>query len=150
MQRYHLGLDEYYYYTPISDVYPRGEWSMLAVTYDATTQQGTLYINGLPAIEASIGFPGFDPALPLTLGDVPDYEYYGAVDDLKVYNYALEPLEIAILYTNVVPETVCFENPGADVSGPEGKPDCIVDVYDLVELAAGWLECNRVSTENPL
>jgi len=29
-----------------------------------------------------------------------------------------------------------------DLSGPQGKPDCYVDLYDLLEIVAGWLECN--------
>jgi len=29
-----------------------------------------------------------------------------------------------------------------DISGPQGKPDCYVDIYDLLEIVAGWLECN--------
>ena len=29
-----------------------------------------------------------------------------------------------------------------DVSGPDGIPDCRVDIYDLAELAVDWLRCN--------
>ncbi len=26
-----------------------------------------------------------------------------------------------------------------DISGPEGEPDCYIDIYDLVALAGQWL-----------
>ena len=30
----------------------------------------------------------------------------------------------------------------SDIGGPEGKPDCYVNIYDLSVLAAEWLQCN--------
>ena len=72
------------------------------------------------------------------------------IDDLRFYNYALEPLDAALLYTDVADDTICLQNPPADLSGAEGAPDCVVDIYDLVELAAGWLECNLVPAEDCL
>jgi|GEM_PF-3157690 len=32
--------------------------------------------------------------------------------------------------------------PVGDISGPQGQPDCYVDMYDLMTLAAQWLNCN--------
>ena len=122
---------------------------MLAATHDATTNRTILYHNGLPIVESSTVFPGFDPLLYIGNSPIGDYPYYGAIDDLRFYNYALEPLEIAYLYTGVT-GTVCYQNPATDVSGPEGNPDCVVDIYDLAELAGGWLECNRVPAETCL
>ncbi len=28
-----------------------------------------------------------------------------------------------------------------DISGPDGAPDCRIDLYDLVEFCARWLTC---------
>ena len=28
-----------------------------------------------------------------------------------------------------------------DLSGPEGNPDCYVDVYDIAAMAVGWMKC---------
>jgi hypothetical protein len=148
-QLYYVGLNDTYVYF-LADVYPRGQWNMVALTYDVTAQQGTLYINGVSLLELSVAFPGFDPGLNLIVGDVADWEYYGAVDDLRFYNYVLEPLDVAVLYTDISGETVCFQNPEADVSGPEGKPDCVVSIYDLVEVVGAWLECNRIPAESCL
>jgi len=148
MQRFYFGFTENYVYTPIADTYLRGQWNMLALTYDAEANQGTLYINGEPAIESGIGFPGFDPLL--IVGRVPGREYYGVVDDLRLYNYPLGLLDVFVLYAEVTGETMCPQNPEADVSGPEGNPDCIVNIYDLVEVVADWLECNRLPVERCL
>ena len=149
MARYYLELDGAAVFTPLSNTYERGPWYMLAATYDATTKQAVLYLNGLPIIEFGIDFPGFEDS-QLFVGDrqAPDEPYYGLMDDLRFYSYAMDALEVARLYAGIADETICFQNPPTDVSGPEGEPDCIVNVYDLVELAANWLECNRVPAEN--
>jgi hypothetical protein len=151
MTQYHFALDDVYVYTPLSEAYYRGEWNILTLTYDSTTKYGTLYLNGLPLIELSRDFSGFvDPLIFVGDSIVGEYPFYGVIDDLRFYSYALNPLEVALLYTDVGDETVCFQNPSADISGQEGDPDCIVDIYDLVEVAGAWLECNRVPAENCL
>jgi hypothetical protein len=147
--RFYLGVDWDFVYTPLSDTHARGEWHMLTATHDATTNKTILYHNGLPAIESNNAFPGFDPLIHVGNSHIGDYPYYGAIDDLRFYNYALDALEVAYIYTDVTGK-VCFQNPVTDVSGPVGIPDCIVDIYDLVELAGDWLECNRVPAENCL
>ena len=30
----------------------------------------------------------------------------------------------------------------ADLSGPAGVPDCVIDLYDFAVMASGWLDCN--------
>ena len=122
---------------------------MLTATHNATTNQTILYHNGLPIIASSNIFPGFDPLIHVGNSHIGDYPYYGAIDDLRFYNYDLDALEVAYLYTDVT-GTVCYQNPATDVSGPGGNPDCVVDIYDLAELADAWLECNRVPEESCL
>jgi len=51
--------------------------------------------------------------------------------------------------------TIAVENPtcqdiiadgllkSADISGPEGTPDCYIDLYDFAALAGDWLRCNN-------
>ena len=147
--RFYLGVDWEFLYSDSAETYEGGQWHMLVATHDATTNQTILYHNGLPLIESGKEFPGFDPLIHVGNSHIGDYPYYGAIDDLRFYNYPMDALEIAYLYTDVT-GTVCYENPTADVSGPQGEPDCIVDVYDMVELAGAWLECNLVPEENCL
>jgi len=43
-------------------------------------------------------------------------------------------------FTTVVP--ACVPPLLGDITGPEGQPDCIVDLLDFAALAADWLACN--------
>ena len=36
--------------------------------------------------------------------------------------------------------------PAGDISGPDGVPDCYVDVYDLVAMARQWMDCTMPGT----
>ena len=92
---------------------------------------------------------------PLTMGayfpaDEPDpvaADYFvGMLDDVRIYNYALSCVQVASMYVDFVPTAeVCCVDYATDLSGPLGEPDCIVDIYDLVEFArTHWLTCNIV------
>jgi len=145
--RYHLGIMQDYIYSGIGEVYDRNEWYQLAAAYDSRSKQATFYLNGRQFMELSAEFTGFDSLLYVGDSRSGDSPYYGVIDDLRFYNYALDSLDVALLYTEVIDDSICHRNPVTDVSGPEGKRDCIVDIYDLVELAGAWLECNRVPAE---
>ncbi len=53
----------------------------------------------------------------------------------------------------VLPETPCelqILNEGpllGDISGPDGKPDCYVNLFDVVATARMWLKCNNPEDE---
>jgi hypothetical protein len=59
------------------------------------------------------------------------------VDDVRIYDYALDPYTIATIYTGVTSETVCVEEPQADFNG-----DCKTDFKDFADFASAWLDCN--------
>ncbi len=59
----------------------------------------------------------------------------GQLDDVRVYNYSLSPMEVAQLYSGIA-GSYCLDRPALDLNG-----DCIVSLPDLAELAAQWLEC---------
>jgi len=42
-------------------------------------------------------------------------------------------------FTTVVP--ACVPPLLGDITGPQGQPDCVVDLFDFQALAADWLEC---------
>jgi len=52
-----------------------------------------------------------------------------------------------LVYNQVVGR---YQNPLmiSDIGGPEGRPDCYVNIYDLWVLAAQWLECNDPENED--
>jgi hypothetical protein len=76
----------------------------------------------------------------------PDNEKFnGLIDDVKLYNYVLGPLEVADIYLEVKPDdTVCLSYPTQDISGPDGESDCTVGLSDFALIASEWMECNLV------
>jgi hypothetical protein len=110
--------------------------------------EGTkVYADG----EMIVDWPGktLDTGTELTfrIGNFgPDNEKFnGLIDDVRLYNYALEPLEAANLYLDVKPdETVCLSYPPLDFTGPDGEPDCAVDIIDFVLMASEWMQCNII------
>lgn len=68
-----------------------------------------------------------------------DEFYPGQADDLRIYNYAMTNEQVAQLYYDVTGQPVCLYKLGFDVSGPEGTPDCAVNLYDFNVFAAEWL-----------
>jgi hypothetical protein len=55
--------------------------------------------------------------------------FTGSIDEVRLSNVARE----------ISP---CSSKLYADISGPEGVPDCVVDTYDLDAFAAEWLQDN--------
>jgi hypothetical protein len=109
---------------------------------DASTSRGTVFGSG----NVRYGFLGVGSEgaeFNNTIG--PERYFNGNLDDFRIYNYALQPLEIANLYLGVKPnETVCLSNPPMDISGPYDEPDCQVNIFDFAMIASHWMQCNLV------
>ncbi|AQT68745.1 hypothetical protein STSP2_01917 [Anaerohalosphaera lusitana] len=119
------------------------EWSLITGTYANGVQ--TLYVNGVIAAQVT----GVDAApnnvneilIGAGANETEGYDFFfdGAIDDVKVYSYALTDVEVADLYASATGESVCTELPEFDFN-----EDCRVDLSDFAAFAAGWLECNLV------
>jgi len=131
--------------TPIDD----NEWHLVTGTYDNVTGVARLYVDGVLDTETAGQTPlaettnrplvfGAETSQPVELvGDrVP---YLGALDDVRIWNYALDAVAVARLYSEMTGEAVCPSYPAYDLN-----EDCEVDLADLVILATNWLQCNRV------
>ena len=92
-----------------NDTISDGVWYHVAVTYDATSQTATLYINGaangstsgIPSPEAYCSSPS-----PIAIGGgsgVGVFGFQGYLDEVNVYNYALSPTQISSLYSSCTP-----------------------------------------------
>ena len=123
---------------------------MVTGTYDAETGTGSIYVDGLLENQlvdtvrkaATNDYPVVLGA-GTVLGDTSTYE--GLLDKMSIYSYALSPIEIAVLYTDVMTgESICMEQPEHDYNG-----DCRVDLLDFAMLSTGWLECNLVPEYMP-
>ena len=86
-----------------------------------------------------IGAEGTDGAAPLS----------GVVDEVRLWNYPLDPIRIALMYNDFTEESVCIEQDDPwrhfDVAGEKGEPSwCKIDIEDFAELAMVWMRCNIV------
>lgn len=127
------------------------QWHLVTGSYDSVSGIAKIYVDGSLNNQSAPNFnvvalhgePLFFGA-ETTEGEV---AYVGLLDDVKIWSYPLDDIAIALLYTDFNPGSeVCLGNPVHDISGPDGMPDCKVDINDFAAFALGWLECNIVPT----
>ncbi|MBW8015539.1 MAG: hypothetical protein FVQ82_05070 [Planctomycetes bacterium] len=90
--------------------------------------------NDLPETEMVYTRPWLDGIDPSELAEILEQERIEA--ELFTGNPVLPetPCELQIFYEGRLI---------GDVSGPQGKPDCYVDLFDIAAMAGIWLECNH-------
>ncbi|MCX5637056.1 MAG: hypothetical protein NTX52_05095, partial [Planctomycetota bacterium] len=123
-----------------------GNWHMLTATYDGATMTMKTYSDGFLSGTPAVG----DLATPLSTGPVTigsynttgtgGWSYSGLLDDVRIYNYELKPIEVAGLYAEMT-GAFCFAPITADLNG-----DCKVDLYDVADLASQWLDSTDPGT----
>ena len=133
----------------VTDGLVTDQWQYVVATFDGTT--GKVYINGEQrasgiwtygdAVDAPIMLGCANPA-----GAAP---MDGVLDDVQIYNFALDAAAVAQAYADVSGESICVYWPELDISGPDGGQDCVVNLYDFVEFAASWLESGLVHPTQP-
>jgi len=95
--------------------------------------------------------PEISPAALMFGAELPNgnVAYTGLLDDVRIWTYPLDAQAVANLYTNFNPGIyVCLERPELDITGPNGVPDCKVDLYEFAEVAAEWLNCGLYPASN--
>jgi hypothetical protein len=125
-------------YPPGTGALPIGQWAFVAVTFDGTNV--TIYRDGRAVASGafSLGFKT-DARLIIGSGEANGGNpFNGALDDVRIYNYALDALEVAHLFTKDE-GTVCMGNPAHDLDG-----NCRVGLNDVALFAAEWMKCNLV------
>lgn len=130
-------------------ILPVGEWEQVVVTYDGTT--ATMYRNGTYAVSGPvtlndgissnlvIGGVGLDPAaVPLVATSILD----GLLDDIQIYNYALDPVTVAYSFTDIDPlgRKACVDPRDPVLVAYDVNGDCEIGLGDLIDLANHWLE----------
>ena len=126
-----------------------GVWQHVTAVFDSLNGNTVMYHNGRVSAGPSLG-----DIVQVTLGQMhlgawfnaaetdPGMERFldGALDDVRVYNYALSELEAQSLYIDGAPDAiVCMEVLPYDLDG-----DCDTDLGDLAIVASEWLRCSRV------
>jgi len=110
------------------------QWQHIAVTYADGTAK--IYVDGELAAEGPFT-PSADPESPLMIGcQDPDWNApaNAAMDDVKVFNYALSDIGIADIYYTASGKMPCLNPPALDFTG-----DCQVGLADFAQLAVHWL-----------
>ena len=114
-------------------------WHHMVITYDRYTAR--LYIDGRLDAER-ITYPGqlttgLIGALMMGArnnGGSKDLELDGVLDDVRLYNIALDQGDVAALYEEVKGQPPCTTPLDGDLNG-----DCVVDLKDFATLAQDWL-----------
>jgi len=122
-----------------------GQWHMMTMTYWPHSNLMIYSLDGEKQSETTVSDPATTIA-SLIFGRASvetDREYAGLIDEIKIYNYALNNYQIAAEYYSYTGISTCLNAYGDafDTTGPEGKPDCRVDLYDFADFAAAWLDC---------
>ena len=128
-----------------------GVWNCWAFVKDADENLMAIYQNG-EIWHSGGGTRTIAPSTRLVIGcgiGVPgtgQNNYYdGMIKDFRVYNYAKTSRELAIQYASDVPGAViCVDRPQFDLTGPDGTPDCKVNMADFAAMAQNWMDCGRL------
>lgn len=105
-------------------------WHLLTATYDG--QKLSLYVDGQLDQATSISEPvrtTTDPVYIANRSDAPRY-WFGLVDDVRIYSYALDERTIDSLFNGFA----CYQVSPFDLNG-----DCFVDILDIMLFSEGWL-----------
>jgi hypothetical protein len=119
-----------------------GEWDFIAVVYDSGTS--TIYRAPAGDVNFTINTETFslsdDATATFALGGLANGEeaFNGQIDDVQVFNYAKNAVEIADLYNEVDVKSFCLLE-YASVSDLNG--DCEINIGDFSIVALNWLEC---------
>ena len=123
-----------------------GQWHLITGTLDPEAGISKLYIDGK---RHTGNESDWNPA-NITLHDAPLFfgaetpggsvPFDGLIDDVRIYNYALDPVTIAHMYIALNPgATVCIDDIPAEDGDLNG--DCEVNLADFAMFAADWMNC---------
>jgi len=120
-------------------VLPVDAWEHVAIVFDGTT--ATIYRNGIQA-GAGNWTPGTKTDAPVNIGASANnngafnFIFNGALDDIQVFNYALNRTQVIDLYHNISGKSVCIDKPTYDYNN-----DCRVTLEDFMTFSEEWLDC---------
>ena len=121
-----------------------GNWHLVTGTYDQSSATAKLYVDGQLDVETTgLTNSAETNAFPLVFGMESllsgEAVYHGQLDNVQIWNYAVDALEIARMYYILTGGSACVEFHEYD-----HDRDCWVNLGDFAEIAAVWLECNSV------
>ncbi len=118
-------------------------WQFIVMTVANGT--ATSYVNGIQDGTSGFTFGNGDSDV-IWLGmaeNNTNRRFDGAIDDLRIYNYALAPNEVIDLYNAnpILDDVADCIYPDRINEALDLVDDCKINLLDFVEFAAGWLGC---------
>ncbi len=122
------------------------QWHHLLVTHDSSNNLARLYVDAELVNTGSLVMGSKTDAGLYVGTDISGRYFRGKLDDIRIYNDVLDEKAILDAYNGAAPvkKKVCRQADydfRFDLSGPEGVPDCRVDIHDIARLASNWLSC---------
>ena len=119
-----------------------GDWHYCVATRDHTTGEIAIYVDGSQEAATTAPLGRKDGPDVLRIGSIQTGINYfaGQLDEVKLYNYPKSELEVAADYNAVTGESVCITS-AAPSTVYDLNGDCIVDLADIVDMFANWLDC---------
>ena len=115
---------------------------------DRVSQTSRIYVDGLVRDEtAEYTLPTTNPRAVIFGAEAEEGFLVDntVIDDVRIWSYPISDQAVADLYTDFNPGvSLCLNRPEMDSTGPDGFPDCKVDLYEFAEIASAWLECGRL------
>ena len=123
-----------------------GEWHQVVFTKDVSAGTMSIYIDGALWLRGTGKGKSLGEVANMVLGanllesdgSVAHF-YNGKMDDVKIYDIALDGYDVAQLYYDVTGGSQCLDKPASDLND-----DCLVDLRDFAILAGNWMLCNKV------
>ncbi len=120
-----------------------GQWTHITCTYDGVNQK--IYSNGaLIMVGENRNWPIVDAPGSFSIGCIAQgtANFGGLMDDVRLYNYAMTPDEVGMLYLEAPSiDFICVAKPQYDFND-----DCRTTIEDFALFAADWLECGAFPT----
>ncbi|MBN2211983.1 MAG: hypothetical protein JW709_11360 [Sedimentisphaerales bacterium] len=112
------------------------KWQHVCITSQNNAMQ--IYLNGLPVQSGTVP-TGDLTSLALEMGHLGgEQTFNGSLDDIRLYDYALNATEVWTLFTARENCTLPYAREW-DLSGPDHLADCVIDFYDFSAFAELWL-----------
>ncbi|MBN1816547.1 MAG: discoidin domain-containing protein [Sedimentisphaerales bacterium] len=129
---------------PINEYFPRFQWHQITWTFDYATNVYVWYVDGTARASAVAPLPWdqFDSLFYVGNRRNMQRAYKGFIDDFRVFNFTMDAIEVASLYTEVMGGYICVTPVANDLNG-----DCVVNLADLAILVAEWTSCNFLPAE---
>ncbi len=119
------------------------KWHQIVATYDGVTK--VIYIDGIEAGSNNPQPHAVPSSINFHIGrtnTTNDSEYFaGAMDEVKVYNYALSATDVAQSYVAIAGGDLCVVELNYDLNN-----DCKVNLEDFAMFMSEWLDCGLLPT----